>query len=278
VNLGHRGHRSARRSRATQGGRGVGSPIAIVAAWVFALAAAGGAILAFGGAPGPAAADPRLAAVVTGDPAAMYLENCASCHGPQGEGTAAGPSLRNVGAASVDFYLRTGRMPLGAPEQQAVRKEPAFGDDEIRALVDYVAAFGEGPAIPIVRGGGDVGRGYELYTANCAACHAATGAGNVVGGGAAAVGLGEATDVQIAEAVTIGPGVMPPFELSDEDREAVIAYIRFLRESPTPGGAPIGGVGPVAEGFVAVLIGLTGLVLIARFAGSGRTDEAEADE
>lgn len=250
----------------------------MVPAWLSVLGIVGGALLAFGGRPGPAPDDPLLAAVVSGDPAAMYLENCASCHGPQGEGTAAGPSLVGVGAASVDFYLRTGRMPLGAPEQQATRKRPAFDDAEIRALVDYVAGFGNGPEIPIVRGGGDVGRGYELYTANCAACHAATGAGNVVGGGAAAVGLSEATDVQIAEAVTIGPGVMPPFDLSEEDREALIAYIRFLREAPTPGGAPIGGVGPVAEGFVAVLIGLTGLVLIARFAGSRRTDEAEAEE
>jgi ubiquinol-cytochrome c reductase cytochrome c subunit len=209
--------------------------------------------------------------------AALYTQSCASCHGPQGEGTAAGPSLVGVGAASVDFYLRTGRMPLGAPDQRPVRQEPVFGEPEIAALVEYVAAFGaaEGPAIPTVRGGGDVGRGYELYTANCAACHAATGAGNAVGGGFAAVGLGEATEREIAEAMIVGPGVMPPFAFEDEDAEAIIAYIRFLRTAPTPGGAPIGGTGPVAEGFVAVVIGLVGLVLIARFAGSRRSPEED---
>lgn len=237
----------------------------------------GAGLLAFGSEPVPPPTGPALAAAVTADPATAYLRSCASCHGPQGQGTAAGPSLVGVGAASVDFYLRTGRMPLGAPDQRPVRKAPAFGDEEIRALVEYVAGFGEGPAIPIVRGGGDVRRGYDLYTANCAACHAATGAGNVVGGGAAAVGLADATDVEIAEAVTIGPGVMPPFDFGEADRDALIAYIRFLRDAPTPGGAPIGGVGPVAEGFVAVLIGLTGLVLVARFAGSRRTDETEVE-
>jgi ubiquinol-cytochrome c reductase cytochrome c subunit len=240
----------------------------------------GGGLVALGGPPGPAPADAATAAVVTGDPAALYLQNCASCHGPQGEGAAAGPSLVGAGAASVDFYLRTGRMPLGAPNQRPVRQEPRFSNEEIEALVEYVAGFGDGPEIPTVRGGGDVGRGYELYTANCAACHAATGAGNVVGGGSAAVGLGDATDVQIAEAILIGPGVMPPFDLTDEDREALIAYIEFLRTAPTPGGAPIGGTGPVAEGFIAVLIGLTGLVLIARFVGSRRErgDEVEGSE
>jgi ubiquinol-cytochrome c reductase cytochrome c subunit len=148
-----------------------------------------------------------------------------------------------------------------------------FSPSEIAALVDYVAAFGEGPAIPVVRGGGDVGEGYRLYSANCAACHAATGAGNVVGGGFAAVGLGNASPEEIAEAVIIGPGVMPPFALSNEERESLIAYIDYLRSSPAPGGFPIGGTGPVAEGFVAVVIGLTGLVLIARFVGRRRGED-----
>jgi ubiquinol-cytochrome c reductase cytochrome c subunit len=197
----------------------------------------------------------------------------------RGEGTAAGPTLIGVGAASADFYLRTGRMPLGAPGQRPVRQEPVFDEAQIQALVEYVASLGPGPSIPTVQGGGDVGAGFRLYTANCAACHAATGAGNVVGGGAAAVGLSQATDEQIAEAVIIGPGVMPPFSLTPENREAVIAYIRYLRSQPTPGGAPIGGVGPVAEGFVAVLLGLVGLVLIARFVGSRRSgDDEDADD
>lgn len=290
MNVGHRGHRNASTGRqpirATQVTRD-GSPLRTFGGWLCVLAIVGGAVIAFGGAPGPGTRDPvareTVATAAEAIPAAaLYTQSCASCHGPQGEGTAAGPSLVGVGAASVDFYLRTGRMPLGAPEQRPVRQDPIFSEAEIAALVEYVAAFGagEGPGIPTVRGGGDVGRGYELYTANCAACHAATGAGNAVGGGFAAVGLGDATEREIAEAMIVGPGVMPPFAFEDEDAEAIIAYIRFLRTAPTPGGAPIGGTGPVAEGFVAVVIGLVGLVLIARFAGSQRSpgeDDPDAD-
>jgi ubiquinol-cytochrome c reductase cytochrome c subunit len=199
--------------------------------------------------------------------ASLYLQNCASCHGPMGEGTPAAPTLIGVGEAAADFYLQTGRMPLGAPNQPAVRQEPHFSPEQIAALVAQVGTFGDGPAIPQVQAGGDVHRGWQLYQANCAACHAATGSGNAVGGGYAAVGLGEATPTQIAEAMLIGPGAMPKFAFPDADRDAIVAYIEFLRTSPAPGGLPIGGIGPVAEGFVAVVIGLTLLVVVARFVG-----------
>ena len=167
-------------------------------------------------------------------------------------------------------------MPLGAPNQRPVRQEPRFNEQQIQALVEHVASFDNGPAIPQVRGGGDIHRGWELYTANCAACHAATGAGNAVGGGFVAYGLGRATDRQIAEAMLVGPGVMPRFQFADADRDAIIAYLGYLRSEPSPGGAPIGGIGPVAEGFVSVVGGLTALVLIARFVGR-RSHRGEPD-
>lgn len=209
------------------------------------------------------------------DGAAFYLQNCASCHGARGEGATTGPSLIGVGEASTDFYLRTGRMPLGAPNQRPQRQAPRFDEAEIAALVAYVASFGgDGPPIPSVGPNGDVRRGWDLYTANCAACHAATGAGNAVGGGNVAVGLGQATEREIAEAMLIGPGVMPRFQFGDEERDAIVGYVTWLRQTSSPGGAPIGGFGPVAEGFIAVVVGLTAMVLVAMFVGR-RSHEGE---
>jgi ubiquinol-cytochrome c reductase cytochrome c subunit len=246
-----------------------------VAGW--AAAAALGGVLLFVGATATslptAGAGAEPSGQVRDNPATLYLQNCASCHGQQGEGTAVGPTLIGVGKASVDFYLRTGRMPLGEPGQQPKRQKPRFDDAQIQALVDYVGSWGDGPDIPEVGTNGDVRRGWQLYTANCAACHAATGAGNAVGGGFVAVGLGQATDREIAEATIVGPGVMPKFSFSQADRDAIIAYVRYLRTLPAPGGAPIGGFGPVAEGFVAVAIGLTGVVLLVRFVGRRARDE-----
>jgi ubiquinol-cytochrome c reductase cytochrome c subunit len=69
---------------------------------------------------------------------------------------------------------------------------------------------------------------------------------------------------------------MPKFQFADADRDAIIAYLGYLRSEPTPGGAPIGGIGPVAEGFVSVVGGLTALVLVARFVGR-RSHRGEPD-
>jgi ubiquinol-cytochrome c reductase cytochrome c subunit len=248
-----------------------------IGGWL-ALAAIVAALVASGNAVRVAAAPVPGGAVAQVDAAALYQATCASCHGPAGEGTAAGPSLIGVGAASADFYLRTGRMPMGAPGQQAIPQQPAFDEEEIRALVAYVAGFGGGPEIPQVAAGGDLRDGQRLYTANCAACHAATGSGNAVGGGFAAVGIRDADPTTIAEAMLVGPGAMPRFEFEPADRDAIVAYVRYLRESPSPGGLPIGGLGPVAEGFVAVAVGLVILVLITMFVGR-RTHRGEpADE
>jgi ubiquinol-cytochrome c reductase cytochrome c subunit len=196
---------------------------------------------------------------------ALYVANCASCHGLDAGGTTLGPTLEGAGAAAADFYLRTGRMPAGGPGQRIVRHDPKFGEADIQALVAYVASLGLGPEIPQVAAGGDLHRGRELYTANCAACHAVTGAGNAIGGGYVAVGLGFADRTQVAEAVIIGPGAMPRFGFDDRDQADLAAYIDWLRDEPTPGGAPIGGTGPVAEGFIAVAIGVPLLILAAMF-------------
>ena len=42
----------------------------------------------------------------------IFLKGCSSCHGLNAEGAAIAPSLVGVGAASVDFQVATGRMPM----------------------------------------------------------------------------------------------------------------------------------------------------------------------
>ena len=69
---------------------------------------------------------------------ALYEANCSTCHGLGADGTENGPSLQGVGPASVDFMLRTGRMPLANPADQSVRGEPKFTPVEIDALIAYV--------------------------------------------------------------------------------------------------------------------------------------------
>lgn len=205
----------------------------------------------------------------------LYVAGCATCHGLSGQGSAQGPSLVGVGAASVDFMLSTGRMPLANPSDQPTRNRPRYSPEEIEALVAFVTSLGPGgPAIPAVSpGGGDLADGRELYVGNCLACHGSAGQGASVGGGAVAPPLDEATATQIAEAVRIGPGLMPLFgeeQIDDRDMNALVRYVLALRDAEDRGGLGLGHVGPVVEGLIGWLVGLGILVLVVRLTGTAR--------
>ncbi len=201
----------------------------------------------------------------------MFEQSCAACHGMQGQGTANGPAIANRGAADVDFVLRTGRMPLAAPNLPMVRHTPVFDDAQIRAIVAYVASLGQGPPIPnVTTTGADLAHGRSLFIENCAACHAATGAGDAVGGGFVAPALNQADPTTVGEAMRVGPGAMPVFGpqlFSAKDVNDIAAYIQYLQQTPSPAGIQLAGVGPVAEGFVAALVGLGLLLIVVRFIG-----------
>jgi ubiquinol-cytochrome c reductase cytochrome c subunit len=217
--------------------------------------------------PASAAAEPS-GQVSGGEGLALYLESCAACHGPGGIGSDDGPPLIGAGAAGADFMLRTGRMPLPAPGAQMVRRDPIFTEEQIQALVAYVASLDGGPPIPAVQvTGADLSRGRDLFITTCAACHGPAAGGDAVGGGFVAPSLLDVDPVVVGEAIRTGPGVMPVFgpgQISDEELGAIAAYLIFLREDAAPGGLTIGGAGPVVEGYVAWLVGIGLLLLAAR--------------
>lgn len=202
----------------------------------------------------------------------LFVSSCASCHGAGAEGTANGPSLLGVGAAMVDFQLRTGRMPLADPGAQPQRKAPAFRADAIAALVEHVTSLEPGgPEIPSVDpASGDLALGQQIFVANCAPCHGATGTGGAVGRDALAPSLARAAPIEIAEAIVAGPGEMPVFELDRHEQDSIVAFIDYLHNHPDRGGADIGGVGPVPEGFVAWGVGMGACFAIVAFVGHRR--------
>jgi ubiquinol-cytochrome c reductase cytochrome c subunit len=200
----------------------------------------------------------------------LYLRDCAWCHGAGGEGTVYGPSLEGVGAASADFMLSTGRMPIPEVQEQPEREEPAYTREQIARLVDHVASFGPGPPIPFPDPvAGELGEGAELYQINCAACHSSTGIGGALTSGLIAPDVLRASPVQIAEAIRLGgaglrTGNMPKFDpevLSDEQLNSVVKYVLYLQDPDNRGGAELGRIGPVIEGLVAWVAGLFPLVL-----------------
>ena len=165
---------------------------------------------------------------------------------------------------------------------QAERGPVRYSDTEIRALVTYAGAFGDGPAIPVVdAAAGDLAGGGELYRLNSAACHVASGSGAAIGGGRNAPTLMKSSPTEIGQAIRIGPGAMPVFgSFSDEDLNSVARYVLDLQSMNATGVGDFGGAGPVAEGLAAWLLALLPLIALTRWIGTpheGRDAPLEPD-
>jgi ubiquinol-cytochrome c reductase cytochrome c subunit len=239
--------------------------------WLLAAVVGAGLAQAFLAPPSRAALDASASQIAEGR--RLFEQSCASCHGPLGEGTADGPTLRHSGAAAVDFMLSTGRMPLADPNIQPQHQRPVFTPEQIRAIVAFVGTFSTGGVpIPVVdTAAGSTSLGQQAYGANCAACHGSAGSGDSIGGNQIAPALDRATPTQIAEAIRVGPGPMPRFGrtvIDDRTMNSIGRYLLYLRRVPNRGGLGLTRVGPVAEGFVGVVIGLGLLLLVIRYTGT----------
>ncbi len=207
-------------------------------------------------------------------PAALYAQSCASCHGTIGQGSSLAPPLIGVSADYIHFMLDTGRMPAEVSYMEETHKPSIFSKKQIDSLTNYIVAMTseKDRSLPKV-GPGDIRRGRALYAENCQQCHGAGGFGGAVGGGYERVAppLSQASALQVAEALRAGPGTMPRFGndvLSDQDVSDIAHYVSYLQTSAAPGGLQLSNVGPVAEGFVAWVLGLALIVGLARVLGT----------
>ncbi|MCU1491072.1 MAG: cytochrome c class [Acidimicrobiaceae bacterium] len=215
----------------------------------------------------------------------LFDESCSSCHGINAQGSALGPNLRGVGSGTVDLWVSSGWMPLANPTQQPARKPPLFNRQQTIAIADYVASLSSSKGFPIPNvslKGANVSQGMSIFAENCAPCHTITGAGDALSGGINAPPLHGVTETQIAEAVRTGPGNMPRFgpgTLSNSQVRDVIAYVtRYIEHPVNPGGNGLGGVGPVAEGFIGLFVGVGLCVLVAFWIGDRTPRSPEGAE
>ena len=201
----------------------------------------------------------------------LYNNACISCHGMNLQGVnARGPSLIGVGEAAVYFQVSTGRMPASRQEAQIAEKPVRFTPQEIDALGAFVQANGGGPMVPKDSlAGGDVARGGDLFRLNCASCHNFTGRGIALSSGKYAPAIQGVNAQQIYSAMTTGPQSMPRFsdrQLTPQDKKDIIAYLESDRNNP--GGYSLGGFGPVPEGLISWIVGITALVGVTLWIGS----------
>jgi len=170
----------------------------------------------------PMTAEERTAAIEEGKE--IYLRGCSSCHGLNAEGGAIAPSLIGVGAASVDFQVATGRMPMADMSQQAMRKTPVYNDEEVAALAAYVASLAPGPEILGVKP-------VHIYEAMI------TGPQSMP--------------------------VFSDKTLTPKEKLSIIKWIKAAEKEPQLGGVALGRVGPVTEGLLVWTLGLGLLIGIA---------------
>jgi ubiquinol-cytochrome c reductase cytochrome c subunit len=211
----------------------------------------------------------------------LFAQTCSSCHGNDANGVgqnglaAIGPNLQGVGAATIDFWVSSGRMPAADVKAvEAERRPTRLTPLQALELAAWVNSLD--PAVPAVPdphlNGADQSVGANLFSLNCAACHTITGAGDALafGTNAPSLQVRSITARQVAEAIRTGPANMPRFSgnLTDQQVADLVSYVTTRIQHPdNPGGFGLGGVGPVAEGFVALLIGVGGLVLICFWIG-----------
>ena len=214
----------------------------------------------------------------------LFAQTCSSCHGNDANGTmnvdgkieaTIGPNLQGVGAATVDFWVSSGRMPAtDVKAVEAERRPSRLTPMQALEIAAWVNSLD--PAVPAVPyphlQGANQSVGAQLFSLNCAACHTIEGTGDALAYGTNAPSLinKQVTPQQVAEAVRTGPANMPRFSgnLSDVQVRDIVSYVTGRLQHPTnPGGFSLGGVGPVAEGFVALLLGVGGLALVAFWIG-----------
>jgi ubiquinol-cytochrome c reductase cytochrome c subunit len=223
--------------------------------------------------PGPGASTTSFsssAALVT-EGQALYENGCSSCHAALLQGQAGvAPSLVGVGAGPVDFYLSTGRMPLQNPRDEPERAPALYNRRQINALIAFITKTGGGPAAPAANpAAGSLVQGLHQFTLNCAGCHQIVGRGGLTLG-AYVPDLQQATPLQIAEAVRMGPYLMPHFDAQQIDQQqlnSIARYVLWTRHPDDAGGWGIGNIGPIPEGMVAWFIALAAMVIVARLIG-----------
>jgi ubiquinol-cytochrome c reductase cytochrome c subunit len=186
------------------------------------------------GAQAPAAASGNLA----NGRAAFSKAGCETCHGPQGAGTAAAPSLVSSALPIKDFiaYVRQprGTMPPHPPQ---VVSDTALAD--IYAFVHQktaAPAAAQTSAAPA----GDVAAGGKLYgSIGCYQCHSNEGQGGAQG---PRLGPSPVPFARFSSYTRHPTGEMPPYTaavLTDQGLADIYAWLQARPQPPALNSVPL---------------------------------------
>ena len=223
--------------------------------------------------------------------ARLFADNCAICHGSQGQGRVGATLNKNWPAIRPDLVVKdtiergVANSPMPAWGQQY---GGPLASAEIDALVAYILSWETGGAPPIPAPAtpnprpvltavpnvqGDPNRGATLFDQNCVVCHGPNGEGRV------GVNLGNTwpsirPDISIKNIIANGvaDSPMPAWSqasggpLSDTDINDLTAFVLTLParnpqpSAPTP--TPVPALSPFFSGWGGIIFGLVLFVVI----------------
>lgn len=232
--------------------------------------------------------------------AKLYADNCAVCHGPQGEGRV-GARLKDFPSISPQAFVKA-TVASGVPGSKMPAWSKANGgpltDAEIDAIAAFVATWTTGSvpvapteaprplvALPTVAGvSGDPARGAQVFQQNCQVCHGVKGEGRV--GVNLAKPFASAFPAAYArQAVSSGVqgSVMPAWAqlnggpLTDQQIDDVTAFVLSMQKTsspifiePTPVPASSGSQTLLVIGAVILLVVVIALVVFFSARGASR--------
>jgi len=177
----------------------------------------------------------------------VFRAQCAACHTVDGY-VAVRPLVAGKSVAALDGMLTKLAVPVDASGQPAAwdaadlrlrtwrdRRMPPFAgtDEERRLLAAYLALLGgASPADVLPAAPAPAGVGQTFYESNCAACHAADAMAPFDAKGRPASVFHE----MLGRLPAISD-MMPPFEGTDAERDALAAYLATLGQAAGRGGA-----------------------------------------
>jgi len=256
---------------------------------IAALSGAGSAGAAV--AAGPAAGNGIALSLAQGDTAAgaqIYADTCSRCHQADGSGLPGEvpPLAGNPKAADADHVENVVRNGLEGPIEvlgiaynDAMRGFPDLSDDEVAAVVAFVATLAEpdtAAAEVVEIEPGDIEEGHDLFVgsrrldnggAACVGCHTAGSVGNLGGPGlgpdltdvAATFGSEAALVSWLAEPAS--PVMEPVFDGHPLTENEIADLSVFLVDAPNAELATDPGDGLVLAGVAGVLILIGGMAV-----------------
>lgn len=221
--------------------------------------------------------------------AQVFAENCAVCHGEDGQGRIGATLAKNWPSIRPDLRVKD-TVERGIPGTLMPAWGAAYGgpltEQEIDAVTAYILSWQEGGEIYIFPTAtpitglvltpppgvtGDPNRGAILFASNCAVCHGLSGEGRV-GANLAKDWSSIRPDLRVKSVIEAGieDTVMPAWSqthggpLTEQEINDITAFVLTLKGTETAEGTQEPAVGPLTGWPVwVIVIGVFVLIIIA---------------